>query len=110
MFIQWIIIVSLNKESESGLQKKRQPFTAPDNLKNRLLVCSACFKKAEIMATYRDPIKCFAPLEVIERLLEIRAEFGYAEALYLDSSAGLAEFLDAIRSAILSKTIPTLFY
>jgi len=24
------------------------------------------------MATYRDPVRCFAPLEVIERLLEIR--------------------------------------
>jgi hypothetical protein len=47
------------------------------------------------MATFRDPIKCFAPIEVIERLLEIRAELGYAENLYLDSSFELAEFLDA---------------
>ena len=29
------------------------------------------------MATYRDPVRCFAPLEVIERLLEIRVEAGY---------------------------------
>lgn len=47
------------------------------------------------MATYKDPIKCFAPIEIIERLLEIRAELGYTEALYLDSSFELAEFLDA---------------
>lgn len=47
------------------------------------------------MATYRDPIKCFAPLEVIERLLEIRAELGYAEVLYVDNSLDLVEFLDA---------------
>ena len=33
------------------------------------------------MATYRDPVRVFAPLEVIERLLEIRAEAGYAPAI-----------------------------
>jgi hypothetical protein len=47
------------------------------------------------MATFRDPVKCFATLEVVERLLEIRAELGYVQALYLDSSFHLAEFLDA---------------
>lgn len=47
------------------------------------------------MATYNDPITCFAPLEIIERLLEIRAELGFAEVLYLDNSVDLAEFLDA---------------
>ena len=47
------------------------------------------------MATFNDPVRCFAPLEVIERLLEIRNEFGFSEALFLDSSFGLAEFLDA---------------
>lgn len=47
------------------------------------------------MATYRDPEKCFAPLEVIERLLEIRAELGFAETLYLDRSQELTDFLDA---------------
>jgi hypothetical protein len=47
------------------------------------------------MATFQDPVRCFAPLEVIERLLEIRAELGYTEILYLDSSFELAEFLDA---------------
>ena len=47
------------------------------------------------MATFKDPIKCFAPLEVIERLLEIRAELGYTEAIYLPTSSELADFLDA---------------
>jgi hypothetical protein len=47
------------------------------------------------MATYKDPVQCFAPLEIIERLLEIRSELGYAEVLYVDNSVDLAEFLDA---------------
>lgn len=55
----------------------------------------ANFEKERFMATFRDPVKCFAPLEIIERLLEIRAELGYVEALYLDSSFELAEFFDA---------------
>jgi hypothetical protein len=49
----------------------------------------------EVMATYRDPVRCFAPLEVIERLLEIRAEAGYSPALYLLSPDDLAAYLDA---------------
>ena len=47
------------------------------------------------MATFRDPAMCFAPLEVIERLLEIRAEQGFAETVYLDRSDQLTDFLDA---------------
>lgn len=47
------------------------------------------------MATYNDPVKCFAPLEVVERLLEIRAELGFAEVVYLDSSLELVQFFDA---------------
>ncbi len=47
------------------------------------------------MATYQDPVKCFAPLEVIERLLEIRAEMGYEQVVYVPSSAELADFFDA---------------
>lgn len=47
------------------------------------------------MATFQDPTKCFAPLEVIERLLEIRVELGYTETIYLDSSQELTDFLDA---------------
>ena len=47
------------------------------------------------MATYRDPVRCFAPLEVIERLLEIRAEAGYAEAVFLITPDDMASYMDA---------------
>lgn len=47
------------------------------------------------MATYKDPIQCFAPIEVVERLLEIRAESGFAESIYLHDSGELADCLDA---------------
>ncbi len=47
------------------------------------------------MATYRDPVRCFAPLEVIERLLEIRAEAGYAEAVFLITPNDVASYMDA---------------
>lgn len=47
------------------------------------------------MATFRDPVKCFATLEVIERLLAIRAEAGYREAVFLTSADDLATSLDA---------------
>lgn len=47
------------------------------------------------MATFKDPARQFAPLEVIDRLLEIRAELGFSENLYLDRSAELTDFLDA---------------
>src|SRR5215217_6894333 len=52
-------------------------------------------KALENMATYRDPVRCFAPLEVIERLLEIRVEAGYSPAVYLLSPDDLADYLDA---------------
>jgi hypothetical protein len=47
------------------------------------------------MATFKDPAQCFAPLEVVERLLEIRKELGFAETVYLDRSEELTDFLDA---------------
>ena len=47
------------------------------------------------MASFKDPNTCFAPLEVIERLLEIRAELGFSEMLYMDRSQELTDFLDA---------------
>ncbi len=47
------------------------------------------------MATYKDPNQHFAPLEVVERLLEIRAELGFSETIYLDRSQELTDFLDA---------------
>ncbi len=47
------------------------------------------------MATFKDPIQCFAPLEIVERLLEIRADLGFSEVFYVDKSVDLVEFLDA---------------
>jgi hypothetical protein len=47
------------------------------------------------MATYRDPVRVFAPLEIIERLLEIRADAGYTPAIFLRSSDDLVAYFDA---------------
>ncbi|MBA3712213.1 MAG: hypothetical protein H0W76_07160 [Pyrinomonadaceae bacterium] len=47
------------------------------------------------MATYRDPVRVFAPLEVVERLLEIRSGAGYPPALFVRSSDDLADYFDA---------------
>lgn len=47
------------------------------------------------MATYRDPVRVFAPLEVVERLLEIRSEAGYSPAIFLRSADDLAAYFDA---------------
>lgn len=47
------------------------------------------------MATFKDPVQCFAPIEIVERLLEIRAEMGCVEAVYLHDSTNLADYLDA---------------
>lgn len=47
------------------------------------------------MATFRDPDLCFAPLEVVERLLQIRKELGFSENVYIDRSQELTDFLDA---------------
>ena len=47
------------------------------------------------MATFKDPVECFAPLEVIERLLQIRAEQGYSQVVFLPDMVDLADILDA---------------
>ena len=47
------------------------------------------------MATYRDPVRVFAPLEVIERLLEIRADGGYPPVLFFRSADDLVSYFDA---------------
>jgi hypothetical protein len=47
------------------------------------------------MATFKDPNHCFAPLEVIERLLQIRRDLGFGEHVYMDRSQELTDFLDA---------------
>ena len=53
------------------------------------------FGLSEKMATFRDPDKCFAPLEVIERLLDIRKELGFSESVYLLESDQLTDSLDS---------------
>ncbi len=47
------------------------------------------------MATFKDPTQCFAPLEVVERLLEIRNEFGFTQNLYMTKTNELTDLLDA---------------
>lgn len=47
------------------------------------------------MATFNDPDQCFAPLEVIERLLEIRKELGFGQNLYLTGTEELTDLLDS---------------
>ena len=47
------------------------------------------------MATFQDPNHCFAPIEVIERLLGIRKELGFSQNVYVDRSQELTDFLDA---------------
>jgi len=59
------------------------------------LVARTDKREARQMATYRDPVICFAPLEVLERLLEIRADAGFAPAVYLRSPNDVADYLDA---------------
>jgi hypothetical protein len=53
------------------------------------------------MATFKDPIKCFAPIEVVERLLEIRIEFGYSPTVFVPDSMELANLLDALDSTVM---------
>jgi hypothetical protein len=47
------------------------------------------------MATYRDPARVFAPLEILERILEIRADAGYAPVIFLRSADDLVAYFDA---------------
>ncbi|HZT60550.1 MAG TPA: hypothetical protein VFA21_18240 [Pyrinomonadaceae bacterium] len=47
------------------------------------------------MATYRDPVRVFAPLEIIERLLEIRADAGYTPMIFMRTSNDLVAYFDA---------------
>lgn len=56
------------------------------------------------MASYKDPVECFAPIEVIERLLEIRAEAGFPNSLFLHYSNQLADYLDAYGFDVYSLT------
>lgn len=59
------------------------------------------------MASFKDPALTFEPLEVIERLLEIKDYFGYRPVLYLTSGDDLAMNLDALGFDIYSLTNDT---
>lgn len=56
---------------------------------------SEFWRRRSDMATFKDPEKCFAPIEVIERILQIRAELGFCETVYVHRSEELTDFFDA---------------
>jgi len=67
--------------------------TCPANL--HLKIEHLSYRGVNRMASFNDPKFTFAPIEVIDRLLEIRSELGFAETLYLDRSNELTDILDA---------------
>lgn len=74
---------------EQPLIDSRNHSSCPD------MISGPVRKRSYFMATFKDPTQCFAPIEVVERLLEIRAELGFAETLYMIRSEELTDFLDA---------------
>jgi hypothetical protein len=83
-------IVSLNEREVRRVHQSTDSVRLSEAARSKLAKEAFCN-----MATYRDPVSCFAPLEVLERLLEIRAEAGFAPAVYLLSPDDLADYLDA---------------
>ena len=59
------------------------------------------------MASFRDPARTFAPIEVVERLLEILEIYGERPVLYLTSDGDLASYLDSFGFDIYSLTTDT---
>jgi hypothetical protein len=64
-------------------------------------------RKEFMMASFRDPARTFAPMEVIERLLEIADHYGHAPVLYLSSSGDLTTYLDSLGFDVYSLTTNT---
>lgn len=56
------------------------------------------------MASFRDPARTFAPIEVIERLLEIREYYGHAPHIYIASGEDLTTYLDCFGFDVYSLT------
>jgi hypothetical protein len=56
------------------------------------------------VASFRDPARTFAPVEVIERLLEIREYYGNSPLLWVFSAEDLASYLDCFGFDIYSLT------
>lgn len=59
------------------------------------------------MASFKDPEQRFAPIEVIERLLQICDFYGERQALYLTSTLDLATYLDSFGFNVYSLTSKT---
>lgn len=62
------------------------------------------------MASFRDPARTFAPVEVIERLLEITEFYGDSACgpvLYISSDDDIATYLDSFGFDIYSLTANT---
>jgi hypothetical protein len=58
-------------------------------------------------ASYGNPKISFAPVEVVERLLEICEYFGQAGRLFISSSLDLATYLDSFGFDVYSLTTDT---
>jgi hypothetical protein len=56
------------------------------------------------VASFRDPARTFATIEVLERLLEITEFFGHEAALYISSGEELATYLDSFGFDVYSLT------
>ena len=56
------------------------------------------------MASFRDPVKTFAPIQVVERLLEIADYYGHRPVLFITSSEDLASYLDSFGFDIYTPT------
>jgi hypothetical protein len=59
------------------------------------------------VASFRDPAKTFAPIEVIERLLEITELYGAAPRLYISADEDLASYLDSFGFDVYALTANT---
>jgi hypothetical protein len=56
------------------------------------------------MASFKDPGQRFAPIEVVERLLEICDYYGERQVLYIRSTLDLTSYLDSFGFDVYSLT------
>ncbi|MBK7992891.1 MAG: hypothetical protein IPK14_05570 [Blastocatellia bacterium] len=59
------------------------------------------------MASFKDPKEHFAPIEVVERLLEICEYYGQPQSLYLSSTLDLTTYFDSFGFDVYSLTDDT---
>lgn len=97
IFCDAISIYAANNDARRDVHlndaRSEQDTTAGEDLTEVSIASS--LRGARAMATYRDPARVFAPLEIIERLLEIRFDAGHAPSLYIQSAEDIALYLDA---------------